>query len=130
MKYELILLITTFGYIQKYWPALRLSTEDKSVPQSLNSVSVCLIVCRQIFSFFSTSHHVTTGALHGNGGWHAPPGVTSERRLARSTRIYIGTALRGVSVFTFLSFVCCLYVTFLLPLQPHTIGQTWSGPPM
>ena len=24
--------------------------------------------------------HVTTGALHGNGGWHAPPGVTSERR--------------------------------------------------
>ena len=72
--------------------------------------------------------HVTTGGLHGNGGWHAPPGVTSERRLARSTRRYIGTALRGVSVLTFLYVVCCLYVTFLLPLQPHTIGQNWSGP--
>ena len=79
--------------------------------------------------WFPTIHgHVTTGALHGNGGWHAPPGVTSERRLARSTRRYIGTALRGVSVFTFISVVCCLYVTFLLPLQPHTIAQNWSGP--
>merc|ERR1712041_15398 len=27
-----------------------------------------------------------------------------------------------------LPLVCCLYVTFLLPLEPHTIGQTWSGP--
>merc|ERR1712082_235933 len=36
-------------------------------------------------------------------------------------------AYRG-SVLTFLYLVCCLYVTFLLPLQPHTIGQTWSGP--
>ena len=41
--------------------------------------------------------------------------------------LHRNVAYRG-SVLTFLSVVCCLYVTFLLPQEPHTIGQTWSGP--
>ena len=38
-----------------------------------------------------------------------PPGVTSERRLARSTRRYIGTALRGALYsLSYLLFVVCM----------------------
>ena len=59
--------------------------------------------------YYTTMCHVTTGALHGNGSWHAPPGVTSERRLARSTRRYIGTALRGALYsLSYLLFVVCM----------------------
>ena len=43
--------------------------------------------------------------------------------MVKSNSRYIGTAIRGT-----LYLLCYLYVTFLLPLQPHTIGQTWSGP--
>ena len=43
------------------------------------------------------------------GGWAAPPGVTSERRLGRSTRRYIGTALRGALYsLSYLLFVVCM----------------------
>ena len=41
--------------------------------------------------------------------WPTPPGVTSERRLARSTRGYIGTALRGALYsLSYLLFVVCM----------------------
>ena len=43
--------------------------------------------------------------------------------MVNSNNLYIGTAIRGA-----LYLLCYLYVTFLLPLQPHTIGQNWSGP--
>ena len=53
------LLVGKFSHFSPHPP---LSTEDKSVPQSLNSVSVCLLdcvfVCGQILSFISSSSSV------------------------------------------------------------------------
>ena len=63
-------------------------------------------------------------ALHRNGAWPAPPGVTSERRLARSTRRYIGTALRGALYsLSYLFF----FVTFFI-LHRHCRAGPWSQP--
>merc|ERR1712243_414137 len=47
-------------------------------------------VWKQIFSISFIGPLISFHFIH-----FTPPGVTSERRLARSTRRYIGTALRG-----------------------------------
>merc|ERR1712082_365534 len=61
--------------------------------------------------------------------WLTPPGVTSERRLARSTRRYIGTALRG-ALYS-LSPYCFIIIVRLVPIyKVYSIGRTWSWPVM
>merc|ERR1711955_198545 len=61
-------------------------------------------VWKQIFSISFIGPLISFHFIH-----FTPPGVTSERQLARSTRRYIGTALRGAlySLSYLLFFVCC-----------------------
>merc|ERR1712243_451487 len=82
-------------------------------------------VWKQIFSISFIGPLISFHFIH-----FTPPGVTSERRLARSTRRYIGTALRGALYsLSDLSPYCFIIIVRLMPIyKVYTIGQTWSGP--
>merc|ERR1712243_420543 len=81
-------------------------------------------VWKQIFSISFIGPLISFHFIH-----FTPPGVTSERRLARSTRHYIGTALRG-ALYS-LSLYCFIIIVRLMPIyKVYPIGRNWSWPVM
>ena len=80
-------------------------------------------------SFHSTRRYIGTAvgplhpALHRNGGWPAPPGVTSERRLEGLCIHFLICCLLSV---------CNIFTTRRLMsiYKVYSIGRTWSWPVM